>query len=121
MLFNDRRKAKKAASATTKAQIAAMAKRGTLRAATTSQGQRNFGKAERTAVQSEVGRINSTYGPADQSNTSSNAERYKSAAKKVEKADDVRGFDGPAYRKRDAQRNAAGKQERKNLRPKGGF
>lgn len=32
IFFNDRRKAKKAASATTKAQIAAMAKAGTLRA-----------------------------------------------------------------------------------------
>ena len=118
--WNDRRKAKKAASDTTKAQIGAMAKRGTLRAATTSPGQREFGKAERAAVQSEVNAEQAKYGPVDNPGvTGSRAERVARATRKVDKAEDVKGYDGPAYRKRDAQRNARGKQERKYL-PKAG-
>jgi hypothetical protein len=119
--WNDRRKAKKAASDTTKAQISAMAKRGTLRATTTSPGQREFGKAEREAVHSETRAEESKYGPVDNPGiTGSKAERFARATKKVDKAEDVRGYDGPAYRKRDAQRNARGKQEKKYL-PKAGM
>ena len=102
-------------SANTIAAIGAMAKQGTLRATTTSPGQRNFGRAERSAVKEEVGRVERTFGPADQPGTSSNADRYSAAARKVDKADDVSGYDGPAYRKRDAERNAKGKQEKKYL------
>jgi hypothetical protein len=121
MFFNDRRKAKKAASATTKAQIAAMANRGTLRATTTSPGQRQFGRAERAAVKNEVARVNSEWGPTDQpGRTGSRADRYKSAVKKVDKAADVEGFDGPAYRKRDAQLNSKGKQPKRYLPKKSG-
>lgn len=88
MLFNDRRKAKKAASATTKAQIGAMAKAGTLRATNTSPGQRAFGKAERSAVRMEAaGDWNG-----------SRKDQYSRAAKKVQGAEDVKGYDGPAYR-----------------------
>ena len=122
MLFNDRRRAKKAASATTKAQIAAMANRGTLRATTTSPGQRAFGKAERAAVQSEVNAEQAKYGPVDNPGiTGSRAERWARSTKKVERMDDVKGFDGPASRKRDAERNAMGKQEKKYLPKKNGM
>ena len=113
MLFNDRRNAKKAASATTKAQIGAMAKQGTLRATTTSPGQREIGKAERSAVHSEVSRLDSLYGSAGQPNsTSSKKERFASAAKKVGKAEDVKGYDGPGYRKMDADNNKKGQQKK---------
>lgn len=104
MFFNDRRKAKKAASATTKAQIGAMAKSGTLRATTTSPGQRQFGQAERAAVREEVRSQTADWNPR--------ASRYKAAAKKVDKAADVKGFDGPAYRKADAKMNARGQQKK---------
>jgi hypothetical protein len=107
--WNDRRKAKKAASATTKAQISAMAKRGTLRAATTSPGQRIFGKAERAAVAKEVDRVNSEWGPTDNPGvTGSRADRWASATKKVDKAADVGGYDAPAYRARAEKNNAKG-------------
>lgn len=106
MLFNDRRKAKQAASATTIAQIGAMAKQGTLRATTTSPGQRAFGKAERAAVTERV---------AKSPDWGSRKSRWSNAAASVDRASDVNGFDGPASRNRDAQRNAAGKQEKKYL------
>lgn len=104
MFFNDRRKAKKAASATTKAQISAMANRGTLRAATTSPGQRRFGKAERAAVHEEV--------RSQTADWDSRASRYSRAAKKVDRAADVNGFDGPAYRKMAARSDARGQQKK---------
>lgn len=122
MLFNDRRKAKKAASDTTKAQISAMAKRGTLRATTTSPGQREFGRQERKAVQSEVNAEQAKYGPVDNPGiTGSRAERWARSTKKVDKAQDVNGYDGPAYRKRDAQLNSKGKQPKKYLPKKNGM
>jgi hypothetical protein len=110
MNWNDRRKAKKAASETTKAQISAMAKRGTLRATTTSPGQREFGKAERAAVREEVRNNTSDWSPR--------ANRFSMAAKKVDNAADVKGYDGPAYRKADAKMNARGQQ--KKYLPKAG-
>jgi hypothetical protein len=88
MNFNDRRKAKKAASATTKAQISAMAKAGTLRATNTSPGQRAFGKAERHAVTMEA--LNDWNG--------SRKDQYSRAATKVQGASDVGGYDGERYR-----------------------
>mgnify|MGYP006295017401 CR=1 FL=1 len=112
MLFNDRRKAKKAASATTKAQIAAMAKAGTLRAETTSPGQRKFGQAERSAVKSEASNM------AAYRNEYPNKNDYAAAAKKVSKAEDVKGFGGTAYRKMAADNNKSG-QNRKWLPKKG--
>jgi hypothetical protein len=111
---------KNADSANTIAAIGAMAKRGTLRATTTSPGQRNFGRAERNAVQREVDAEESKYGPVDNPGvTGSRAQRVARATKKVDKADDVGGYDGPAYRKRDAERNKKGKQEKKYLPGKG--
>jgi hypothetical protein len=119
MNWNDRRKAKKAASDTTKAQLSAMAKRGTLRATTTSPGQREFGKAERAAVQSEVNAEQAKYGPVDNPGiTGSRAQRVARATKKVDKAADVKGYDGPAYRKMDAEMNQRGQQ--KKYLPKAG-
>jgi hypothetical protein len=113
IFFNDRRKAKKAASATTRAQIGAMAKQGTLRATTTSPGQREFGKAERGAVNKEVADVNRQWGPTDQPGiTGSRAKRWDSATKKVDKAADVSGYDGPAYRKMDAEMNQRGQQKK---------
>lgn len=106
MLFNDRRKAKKAASATTIAQIGAMAKQGTLRATTTSPGQRAFGKAERAAVREEV---------AKSPDWGTRADRWATATKRVDKAQHVGGYIGPAYRKLSAERDASGKQPKKSL------
>lgn len=106
MFFNDRRKAKKAASATTKAQIAAMAKQGTLRATTTSPGQREFGRAERKAVAERV---------AKSPDWGSRKSRWSNAAASVDNAADVNGYDGPGYRKHDADRNKRGIQEKKYL------
>jgi hypothetical protein len=91
MLFNDRRKAKKAASATTKAQIGAMAKQGTLRSTATSPGQRSFNRTEREVVNHEVRKNTDDFGPRK--------ERYAAAAKKVSAQPDVNGMDGPSYRK----------------------
>jgi hypothetical protein len=119
MNFNDRRKAKKAASETTKAQISAMANRGTLRATTTSPGQREFGRAERAAVHSEVNAEEAKYGPVDNPGvTGSRQQRFARATRKVDKAADVKGYDGPAYRKSDAKMNARGQQ--KKYLPKAG-
>jgi hypothetical protein len=105
--WNDRRKAKKAASDTTKAQISAMAKRGTLRATTTSPGQREFGKAERAAVHEEVRNNTSDWSPR--------ATRYSMAARKVEGAADVKGFDGPGYRHLSDTSNKRGIQKKSYL------
>lgn len=109
IFFNDRRKAAKAASATTRAQIGAMAKSGTLRATTTSPGQREFGKAERADVGKEA---RSTF------DNRSRKEQYATAAKVVSKKEDVRGYDAPAYRKMDAENNKRGQQ--KKYLPKAG-
>jgi hypothetical protein len=108
MGFNDRRKAKqakKAASATTKAQIGAMAKSGTLRATTTSPGQRSFSARERAVVHETA---------ASNTGSGSRKEKYAAAAQKVQGAADVKGFDGPLYRKQDARRTNV-KQEKKYL------
>lgn len=119
MNWNDRRKAKQAASATMKTTLGQMAKSGSLRATTTSPGQRQFGKAERAAVQSEVNAEESKYGPVDNPGiTGSRAERVARATKKVDKAEDVKGYDGPAYRKADAKMNARG--QKKKYLPKAG-
>lgn len=104
MNWNDRRKAKQAASATMKTTLGQMAKSGALRATTTSPGQREFGKAERGAVQKEVRSNTSDWSPR--------ASRFKMAAKKVDQASDVGGYDGPAYRKADAKMNARGQQKK---------
>lgn len=101
--FNDRRKKKQE----TRAMIKAMAKQGTLRATTTSPGQRAFGKAERSAVQEEVRSNIADWG--------SRGDRYSRAAKKVEKATDVKGYDAPAYRQAAGKSAAKGKQPRKLL------
>ena len=91
MLFNDRRKAKKAASATTKAQIGAMAKAGTLRATKApTTGSTEFNRNERADVGKEA---RGTY------DNRSRKEQYATAAKIVSKKEDVRGYDAPAYRK----------------------
>jgi hypothetical protein len=120
MNFNDRRKAKKAASETTKAQISAMANRGTLRAANTSPGSRKFSQAERSAVQSEVNAQESKYGPVDNPGvTGSRAQRYARATQKVQGAADVQGFDGPAYRKK-AEATKQPKQLKRLLPKKAG-
>ncbi len=111
MNWNDRRKEKKAASNTTKLQLAAMAKQGTLKAAVTSPGQRNFGRAERAAVREEV---------AKSPDWGSRASRWSAAAKKVDKAKDVGGYDGPAYRKSAEQNNARGIQPKRWLPKKAG-
>ncbi len=102
----DRRKAKKAASATTKAQIGAMAKAGTLRATNTSPGSRAFSKAERAAVREEV--------KGDWQG--SRKDQYARAAKKVQGAADVKGYDAPAYRAK-AEATKQPKQK-KSLLPK---
>ena len=104
MLFNDRRRAKKAASATMKTTLGQMAKSGSLKATTTSPGQREFGKAERSAVHEEV--------RSQTADWDNRASRYSRAAKKVDKAADVNGYDGPAYRKADAKMNARGQQKK---------
>lgn len=98
-------------SANTIAAISAMANQGTLRATTTSPGQRNFGRAERAAVKERV---------AQSPDWGSSKDRWSNAAASVNNASDVNGYDGPAYRKRDAERNATGKQEKKYL-PKDGM
>lgn len=98
MGFNDRRKAKqakKAASATTKAQIGAMAKSGTLRATSTSPGQRAFSARERAVVQETA---------KSDTGSGSRKQKYSAAAQKVQGAADVKGFDGPLYRKLETKR-----------------
>jgi hypothetical protein len=91
MNWNDRRKAKKAASATTRAQITAMAKSGTLRATTEpTTGSKNFNRVERSAVKSEA--------MSNSGGKMPNKDNYARAAKTVSQQADVRGFDGPAYR-----------------------
>jgi hypothetical protein len=91
MFFNDRRKAKKAASATTKAQIGAMAKAGTLRATKApTKGSTEFNRNERADVGKEA---RGTY------DNRSRKEQYATAAKIVSKKEDVRGYDAPANRK----------------------
>lgn len=121
--WNDRRKAKKAASAVTRAQIGAMANRGTLRATTTSPGQREFGRQERKAVQAGVNEEQAKYGPVDNPGiTGSRAERWARNTKKVDKASDVNGYDAAAYRKKAAESDARGVQKRRNLpKPKKGM
>lgn len=104
MLFNDRRKAKKAASATTKAQISAMAKAGTLRQVATTPAGRQFGNAERQAVKDQVRGDLNDFRPRKQ--------RFADAAAKVDKASDVRGYDGPAYRKMSEENNKRGQQKK---------
>jgi hypothetical protein len=89
MNFNDRRKAKKAASETTKAQIGAMAKAGTLRSTSTSPGARNFGRAERLETQSKAASIAERYGKGKPTKGD-----YAKAAASVSQQDDVRGFEG---------------------------
>jgi len=93
-MFNDRRNAKKAASATTKAQIAAMAKSGTLRSTSTSPGARNFGRAERLEVKSQAAQRAQSLGGSKPTKAD-----YAVASKRVSEQADVRGFDGPAGRK----------------------
>lgn len=103
MLFNDRRRAKKAASDTMKTTLGQMAKSGSLRAVTTSPGQREFGKAERAAVREEV---------AKSPDWGSRAGRWATATKRVDQAKDVKGYDGPAYRKNDQINNKKGQQKK---------
>lgn len=75
MQWNDRRKAKQAASAAMKTTLGQMAKGGTLRQTATTPGRRAFGKAERNAVQAEVRGNKDDFRPR--------AERYADATKKV--------------------------------------
>lgn len=119
MNWNDRRKAKKAASATMKTTLGQMAKSGSLRATTTSPGQREFGKAERAAVKETAQSAATTnYLGGTRENTEPQRKDYDSAAKKVDQASDVKGYDGPAYRKADAKMNQRGQQ--KKYLPKAG-
>jgi hypothetical protein len=108
MLFNDRRKAKKAASATTKAQIGAMAKQGTLRGTSTGAGTRSFNRTEREVVNHEVRKNTDDFRPRK--------ERYAEAANKVSAQADVNGFDGKAHR--DYQDRTANKPQSKGALPK---
>ena len=92
MFFNDRRKAKKAASATTKAQIGAMAKSGTLRATTTpTTGSKNFNVVERNVVKANASQLAAKYGD-------NRKKTHAIAARDVSKEKDVSGYDAPAYR-----------------------
>ena len=92
MFFNDRRKAKKAASATTKAQIGAMAKAGTLRATKApTKGATNFNVVERNVVKANASQLAAKYGDSKKKN-------YAAAAREVSKEKDVSGYDAPAYR-----------------------
>jgi len=92
MLFNDRRNAKKAASATTKAQIGAMAKAGTLRATKApTKGATNFNVVERNVVKANASQLAAKYGDSRKKN-------YAAAAREVSKEKDVSGYDAPAYR-----------------------
>jgi len=109
MFFNDRRKAKKAASATMKTTLGQMAKSGSLRATTTTPSTREFGKVERAAVREEV---------AKSPDWGSRADRWSKATERVDKAKDVKGYDGPGYRKMDADNNKYG-QQKKYLPKKG--
>jgi hypothetical protein len=119
MNWNDRRKAKKAASATMKTTLGQMAKSGSLRATTTSPGQREFGKAERAAVKEKAqGYASTNYLSGTRENTKPQRKDYDLAAHTVGKADDVKGYDGPAYRKSDAKMNERGQQ--KKYLPKAG-
>jgi hypothetical protein len=81
MLFNDRRKAKKAASATTKAQISAMAKTGTLRAAPKRSTDKwaSTGADERRAVKDTARQVGFEAG----NDPYARAKNYKTAAKRV--------------------------------------
>lgn len=80
MMFNDRR-AKKAASATTKAQISAMAKAGTLRAEPKRPNNmwESTGKDERNAVANEARKVGWEAG----NDPYAKAKNYKTAAKRV--------------------------------------
>jgi len=80
MFFNDRR-AKKAASATTKAQIGAMAKAGTLRAEPKRSKNmwQSTGKDERNAVANEARQVGWEAG----NDPYAKAKNYKTAAKRV--------------------------------------
>jgi hypothetical protein len=79
--WNDRRKAKKAASNTTKAQIAAMAKAGTLRAEPKRSTDKwaSTGKDERQAVASEARQVGWEAG----NDPYARGKNYKTAAKRV--------------------------------------
>ena len=80
--WNDRRKAKKAASNTTKAQIGAMAKAGTLRAApkrSTADKFASTGKDERQAVANEARQVGWEAG----NDPYARGKNYKTAAKRV--------------------------------------
>ena len=82
MLFNDRRKAKKAASSETKKNLSAMAKAGTLRSGgpkRKSDGWSNPGRDERDAVHNEARQAGWEAG-ADPYARNKN---YKTAAKRV--------------------------------------
>lgn len=92
MIFNDRRNAKKAASATTKTQIGAMAKSGTLRATKEpTTGSKNFNVVERNVVKANASQLAAKYGDNRKKN-------YAAAAREVSKEKDVSGYDAPAYR-----------------------
>jgi hypothetical protein len=113
MNWNDRRKAKKAASNTMKTTLGQMAKSGSLRATTTSPGQREFGKAERATVKENAQSAATTnYLSGTRENTTPQRKDYDMAARGVDKAADVKGYDGPAYRKADAKMNARGQQKK---------
>ena len=79
--WNDRRKAKKAASNTTKAQIGAMAKAGTLRAEPkrSKDNWSSTGKDERQAVANEARQVGWEAG----NDPYARAKNYKTAAKRV--------------------------------------
>jgi hypothetical protein len=81
MNWNDRRKAKKAASATTRAQIGAMAKAGTLRSEPKRSTDKwaTTGKDERSAVANEARQVGWEAGQ----DPYARAKNYKVAAKRV--------------------------------------
>jgi hypothetical protein len=113
MNWNDRRKAKQAASATMKTTLGQMAKSGALRKTATTPGGREFGKVERAAVK-ETAQSNATmnYLGGSRENTTPQRKDYDQAARKIDKAADVKGYDGPAYRKMSADNNARGQQKK---------
>ena len=78
MLFNDRRKAAKAAKATTRAQLSAMASRGTLRDAGSARP-RHDGEFERSAVHRTARQVGWEAG----NDPYARAKNYKTAAKRV--------------------------------------
>jgi hypothetical protein len=111
--WNDRRKAKKAASATMKTTLGQMAKSGSLRATTTTPGGREFGKRERAAVQEQAQeRATTNYLGGTRENTKPQRQDYDASARNVDKAKDVKGYDAPAYRKMDADNNKRGQQKK---------